>query len=412
MTITYFPDSGDFYRTASDYRQKAIQRQNYLASTAPMPEGTREASAKDWKFRNASAQVAETVTAQERLREIAKEERFASDPEEIGRLAAERAYIVRSAAVNDTNAHQLTRIQFVRGIIGQIMNYLVAAKGYETINTPSLLGSIPEAGVADGNMQVEKLSRLVPSTTEFGGTDFRVRRNEVMVYLPKVTAFESNIPPWPKMVAGAAKQLAAYREVHAVMTLSKLGNLNGGSSVTVIANPLTSTANVVPNADNDTIGDIIDKIQDHALAQRNDITKIWCNPVTLRQIEINWFAKKSLDHTAPKGPGVFPFPGLDNYGVTAYSGYYVPKGRLYFGADEGFYELNGPKDIDEEYSALQYANLHISRDFIGYLAMNPGRYGFKATVGTAATEVTTIKAAAALVKRPKVAKKTGAEINL
>ena len=311
-----------------------------------------------------------------------------------------------SAALNDSAIEQLTIVQFVKDIIGQMENVTTISKAFSTIQSNNLRGKIPEGAWPDVSIQVDRLSEPLITHTDFGQEFFRIKRNDVHIYISREDRMEASIDPYSFSTARAQKQLLQARDLMALVELSTLT-----AQTDLIPNPTEakSATTVIPRAVNDTAGDFLKIITNHYTTYRNLLKHVVINNLDFRACQTNFYLRNNIKVEAAQGWGVVPFPGLAEQGIMAHISPWVPRGNVYFLADEGNYEINGPKVVDSEYDARKFADYTPIRDFVGYQISNPGRFSTRAAFDgidgvTTKDQITTYDAIEELLKPPAVKK--------
>lgn len=328
------------------------------------------------------------------------------------RKEGRRGMRTMEAAINDSAIEQITIVQFVKDIIGKMEVIANIPKAFTAIQSNNLRGKIPEGAWPDISVQVDRLEEPLITHTDFGQTFFRIKRNDVHIYISREDRMEASIDPYSFSTARAQKQVLQAREL---LALKELSNITLPSANSAIADPteLKSSAAVVPRAVNDTVGDFLKIITDHYTTYRNWLKHVIINTLDFRAIETNFYVRNNIKVEAaqPIQAGVIPFPGLGNQGIMAHVSPWCPRRNIYFLADEGAYEINGPKVVDTEYDARRFADYTPIRDFVGFLISHPARFAEKRTLtlgGMPAigmgTEIKTDSQIEELLKPPAVMK--------
>lgn len=307
-----------------------------------------------------------------------------------------------SGVVGGDNTNQLTIVQFVNEIVGKLEQPSYITTAFRHIALDRLRGKIPEMGWPAVNLQVKRLSEPEINYTEFGQTEFRILRNDVHIYIPREDRMEATIDPFTTSVAQGQIQMLRARELLALKELSNLVYLGNGTAGELPDFSATGTEGV-PHATNDGPLAFVDIYLTHFNTFFNYLKYFIWNPLDYRQYLSNWFSFAYAQLNAPKGFGVVPMKGMEEYGSVAIISPYVPRGFVYALTNEGAYELDGPYIVDAEYDAKKFADYNIVHDFIGYKVMNPKRFGEKLKITTTppGTEITTNSQVYDLLKPPK-----------
>ena len=99
------------------------------------------------------------------------------------------------AELNDTTIPQITIIPFVQQITGMISAFNVVSRAFTHVPANNLRGKIPEGGWPSVSVEVSRLQEPTIEHTDFGQTEFRIRRNEVHLYMNKEDRMESDHRP-------------------------------------------------------------------------------------------------------------------------------------------------------------------------------------------------------------------------
>ena len=417
-SVTYFPEDKSLFAGHHEDIETARPHE-YLASlnetiTDGIVPGTGIAGkVHDYKFADISPQFASMKRGVLKKRALEKMIKRTGYTPEIARIAQN---LERTAAVNDSAIEQLTIVQFVQQIIGRLKNVNTISQAFTKITTNNLRGKIPEGAWPNVSLQVSRLSEPEITHTDFGQTDYRIKRNDIHLYISREDRMEASIDPFSFSTAQGQMQMMQARDLLALKALS------GANEPTThdIADPTAASStvgtntvyNAVPRAKNDTVGSLLEMLTNHYTTNRTYLNKIIINNLDYRAIETNYFSRNNIKQEPVQGFGVTPFVGLQAHGITAYISPWVPRTMVYALADEGAYEIDGPKVVDSEYDARKFADYMPIRDFIGYKLVNPARFTAKLTLTlagvSAGTEITTDKQIETLLKPVKPAKGTGA----
>ena len=101
---------------------------------------------------------------------------------------------------------------------------------------------------------------------------------------------------------------------------------------------------------------------------------------TFRAIETNWYALKGKNPPDAGTSGIVDFPGLAGTGIKAYVSWWCPEGIAYGLSSRGFYEFDGPMNVDSSYDQRRHADFLSIRDYVGYFVINPHRYCEKVAI--------------------------------
>lgn len=373
-TITYFPQDGAIYaghHTDID----GTRPSEYLASITPETKDSKT----EYKFTDVSEHLANIKRSQLKYREFRRPRGNRQE------AARQMDMLERSAALNDSAIQQVTIVQFVQQMIGRIENASIIAKSHTHVPANNLRGKIPEGGFPSVTMQVGRLQEPEITHTDFGQKEFRIRRNDCHLYISREDRMEATIDPFSWSTMNAQKQLLQARDLLCLKELY----LAYSSADTTLEDPTAGMTNVVPRAEHDTIGGILGAITSHFTKYRNRISKIVLNNLDFRAIQTNYFVRNNIKQEATQAWGVVPFPGLESQGVTAYISPWVARNIMFGLTEEGHYELDGPKVVDSEYDAKKFADYTPMRDFVGYLHVNPDRFGVRFAMPTSEFLATT-----------------------
>ena len=332
-------------------------------------------------------------TAKKKIEYYARRSKGAGQFDDSIRQNLQEAYAEYKAAIGDGNTQQLTIVQFVNQIVGNLEQPSFITSAFKNIPLDKLRGKIPEMGWPAVNLQVDRLSEPIIDYTEFGQTEFRIKRNDVHIYIPREDRMEAAIDPFATSIQQGNIQIARARELMALKELSTL-SIDGtyGTIADMSATPSGSSA---PGSTNDAPSAFVNVIVSHFNKYYNYIKYFVWNPLDYRAYLSNWFTHAYTQIQVPEGFGVVPFFGLEKYNAVAIVSPYVPRSFVYALANEGAFELDGPKIVDSEYDAKKFADYNIVHDFVGYKIMNPLRFGEKLSVPlsgvTPGTEITTNK---------------------
>lgn len=312
----------------------------------------------------------------------------------------QKAYEEYRAAVNSDNTNQVTIVQFVNALVGKLEQASYITTAFTHIGLDKLRGKVPEAGWPSVNIQVDRLSEPEISHTEFGQTEFRIKRNDIHIYMSREDRMEATIDPFAVSVQQGNIQMQRAREL---LALKELSNLQTNGTYGTIPDMQASTSTSAPRSDNDAPYDFVNVLVSHFNTYFNYLKYFIFNPLDYRIYLSNWFTHAYTQIQVPEGFGVIPFFGLEKYGAVAIVSPYVPRGFCYSLTDEGAFELDGPKIIDSEYDAKKFADYNIVHDFIGYKVMNPKRFGEKLVLAgiTPGYEIETDKDIYDRLKAPK-----------
>jgi hypothetical protein len=308
----------------------------------------------------------------------------------------------RAAEINGTNTDQLTIVQFVNKIVGNIENASYVASAFKNIPLDKLRGKIPEMGWPGVNVQVKRLSEPEINQIQFGQDEFRIYRNDVHIYMSREDRMEATIDPFTTAISQGQKQMIRARELLALQACSNLEvNATYGTLPDITATPSGSSA---PASTNDAPKAFVNVMLGHFNTYYNYLKYFIFNPLDYRTYLANWFTHAYERIQIPEGFGVVPMFGLEKYGAIAIISPYVARTVVYALTDEGAFELDGPYMVDSEYDAKKFADYNIVHDFIGYQIMNPVRFGEKLSLPqsgvSAGTEITTNGQIAALLQPP------------
>lgn len=296
-----------------------------------------------------------------------------------------------SAVANGDNIDQVTIVQFVNEIVGKLTQASYIATAFKHVALDRLRGKIPEAGWPAVNVQVSRLSEPEIQNTEFGQLEFRIFRNDIPIYISREDRMEATIDPFAVSIAQGREQLFRARELLALKALSTLVYAGDGTYGQLPDFAATGTEGV-PHAVNDGPKAFVNVWQSHYNIYFNELKYFIWNALDYRDYLSNWFSFAYSQLEAPKGYGVVPMRGMEQWGCIAIISPYMPKGFVYALTTEGAYELDGPYIVDSEYDAKKFADYNIVHDFIGFVIANPKRFGEKLqiTASPTGTEITTI----------------------
>lgn len=306
----------------------------------------------------------------------------------------------KASIVDSNNTSQLTIVQFVNQIVGNLEQPSFITSAFKNIPLDKLRGKIPEMGWPPVNLQVDRLNEPVIDYAQFGQTEFRIKRNDVHIYISREDRMEATIDPFAVSIQQGNIQIQRAREL---MALKECSNLVLNGTYGTIPDMAATTSNTAaPRATNDAPSAFVEAIVGHFNTYYNYLKYFIWNPLDYRLYLSNWFTHAYTQVQVPEGFGVVPFFGLEKYGCTAIISPYVPRGFVYSLAQEGAYELDGPKIVDSEYDAKKFADYNIVHDFVGYKIVNPVRFGEKLELAgvTPGVEITTNKQIYALLAPP------------
>lgn len=313
----------------------------------------------------------------------------------------QEAYAEYQASIVDSNnTNQLTIVQFVNQIVGNLEQPSFITTAFKNIPLDKLRGKIPEMGWPPVNLQVDRLNESVIDYAQFGQTEFRIKRNDVHIYISREDRMEATIDPFAVSIQQGNIQIQRAREL---LALKELSNLSINGTYGTIPDMTATTSNTAaPRATNDAPYAFVNAMVGHFNTYFNYLKYFIWNPLDYRIYLSNWFTHAYTQVQVPEGFGVVPFFGLEKYGAVAIISPYVPRGFVYSVAQEGAYELDGPKIVDSEYDAKKFADYNIVHDFVGYKIVNPVRFGEKLSLAgvTPGTEITTNKQIYALLAPP------------
>ena len=295
----------------------------------------------------------------------------------------------KAAIVDSNNTQQLTIVQFVNQIVGNLEQSSFITTAFKNIPLDKLRGKIPEMGWPPVNLQVDRLNEPVIDYAQFGQTEFRIKRNDVHIYISREDRMEASIDPFATSIQQGNIQIQRAREL---LALKELSNLSVNGTYGTIPDMTATTSNTAaPRATNDAPYSFVNAMVGHFNKYFNYLKYFIWNPLDYRIYLSNWFTHAYTQVQVPEGFGVVPFFGLEKYGAVAIISPYVPNGFVYSVAQEGAYELDGPKIVDSEYDAKKFADYNIVHDFVGYKIVNPVRFGEKLSLAgiTPGTEITT-----------------------
>ena len=412
-TVTYFPK--DQTAWSGDHKDINNVRSNEYLGTIEkvVPEpNTFGASIKptEFKFSEVSNGLSETLHAMKKSAAIKRRGN--------GRFNAawnrELQQLESSAALNDSAINQVTIVQFVQKIIGQLQNVNEIAKAFVNIPSNNLRGKIPEGTWLKPSIQVDRLSEPDITHSDFGQTEFRIKRNDIHVYISREDRMEASVDPYTWSIAAGQKQLLQSRDL---LALKELSRLEVNSTYGNFSDVTTKDSEVsVPRSNVDSVDQFLEVINGHFTTYRNYIKYIIMHPQDYRAHETNFYVRNNIKQEPTKGYGVTQFTGLTAQGVTAILSPWVPRTNVYCLTDEGAYELDGPKIVDSEYDAKKFADYTPMHDFIKYLIVNPARFGEKISFPisgvTSGTEITTDTQIETLLTPPAVDKNSDANSSI
>ena len=284
--------------------------------------------------------------------------------------------LTRSADINDSSIHQITIVQFVQQMIGRINAVNVVTRAFTRIPADNLRGKIPEGGAPGVNVQVKRLSEPKIVHTDFGQTEFRIRRNDLHLYINREDRMEATIDPLAFSSSQGQIMLMQVRDLLALKELSRAPAVStvfpGGQG------SIGSTdGSRVPRAEADSIGLFQQVVINHWTKWKKMFRYVIMHPDDYRIHETNYYSRNKMLPNPATPWGISPFAGLEKWGLQAILSPWVPRRRAYFLTDEGAYELDGPKVVDSEYDARKFADYFPVRDFVGYLLVHPARFSGK-----------------------------------
>lgn len=297
----------------------------------------------------------------------------------------------RLADVNDQNIFQITIVQFIDSILGEIENDMVVTRAATHIPLNGLRGKIPEGGWITVDMQVDRMNEPNIQQNQFGQTEVRIKRNDIHMYMAKEDRMEATIDPYAWNLMQAQKNRLQARDLQALVALSGIQTgftsgtgvrYNSALNAQVINDPTEQVAGggVFPRARYDIPGEILDISERHFTKYRNKITRYVMNVNTYRALETNWYAYRDQKPPPPGASGIIDFPGGQAMGIKAIVSWWAPEGILYGLGPRGFYEFDGPMNVDTSFDQAHNADFTSIRDFIGYFIVNSHRYCEKIAV--------------------------------
>ena len=315
--------------------------------------------------------------------------------------------LTKSADLNDSAIHQITIVQFVQQMIGQISTLNVINRAFTRVPADNLRGKIPEGGAPGVSVQVKRLQEPTITHTDFGQTAFRIRRNDLHLYISREDRMEATIDPLAFSSMQGNKLLMQTRDLLALKELSKIPSITDNPFPSQAGKTIGSSAmHFVPRAAADSIGIFQKILVDQFIKWRNEFKYIIMHPLDYRIHETNFYSRNKTGAQPSTGnSAIRPFTGLEPQGVTAIISPWVPRNIAYFLTNEGCYELDGPKVVDAEYDARKFADYFPVRDFVGYLIVHPERFATKAVLNiedlTTGTEITTDAQIQKMVELPE-----------
>ena len=315
--------------------------------------------------------------------------------------------LTKSADLNDSAIHQITIVQFVQQMIGQISTLNVINRAFTRVPADNLRGKIPEGGAPGITIQSRRLQEPNITHTDFGQTEFRIRRNDLHLYISREDRMEATIDPLAFSSMQGNKLLMQSRDLLALKALSGITALNPNPFPSGTGDTIgSSSQNIVPRAAADSIGVFQEILTDQFIKWRNEFKYIIMHPLDYRIHETNFYSRNKTGAQPSSGnSGIRPFLGLEAQGVTAIISPWVPRNMVYFLTNEGAYELDGPKVVDAEYDARKFADYFPVRDFVGYLIVHPERFAAKAELNiedlSTGTEITTDAQIQKMVELPE-----------
>ena len=314
--------------------------------------------------------------------------------------------LTKSADLNDSAIHQITIVQFVQQMIGKINSLNLINRAFTRIPADNLRGKIPEGGAPGITIQVKRLQEPTITHTDFGQTEYRIRRNDMHLYISREDRMEATIDPLSFSSMQGNQLLMQARDLLALQALSNATDFTdvtfpAGAGQTIGS----STMNIVPRAAADSSGIFQEILLSHWNKWRKIFKYIVMHPNDYRVHETNYYSRNKQNPNPVSGWGITPFLGLEKWGTNAILSPWVPRNRAYFITDEGAYELDGPKVVDSEFDVRKFADYFPVRDFVGYLLVHPGRFTAKAVLNiedvTTGDEITTHSQIQKLVELPE-----------
>ena len=414
-TYTYLPDEKVLYTGyLEDYRDVGYSNQ-FIASlerigkkdfnAARTVDGRIEELPIEYQVTDVSELVAATKKAQTEYNAAKKAMRHPGGIRS-RQFAANynRMMVEKTAELNDSAIQQVTILQFVQGILGQIETESQVAKIFINLSLGQLRGKIPEGGTPGITIQASRLSEATINHTDFGQTEFRIRRNDIHLYIPREDRMEATVDP---MVFSTAQGQLVMKQARDLMALQEASNLILQPD-NVISDPTTTTGTVMPRATNNPIGEFMAMIQNHFTEHKNRLKYFVMNALDYQAIQSNFYIRNNIQSAPAEGWGIVPFIGLESFGIQAVISPWCPRRTGYALCSQGAYELDGPKIVDTEYDVKHFADYSPIRDFIGYKIVNPARYGEKFEIEIAGVakekEILTDDDIQTRLKSPKVDK--------
>ena len=330
-----------------------------------------------------------------------------------GLLTPQMAAQMRSAQA-ELSSHvipQITIVPFVQRIIGMITSYNVISRAFTHIPANNLRGKIPEGGWPGVNVQVKRLQEPNISHTDYGQTEFRIRRNEIHLYINREDRMEATIDPLAYSMTQAQQQMMQIRDLMALKALSG-ATTNPYVTFPGSTNSIGSNGrSAFPRAIADASSYFLDVQQNQFTHWRHIFKYIITNPLDYRVIETNYYNRNKVEPNPLNEWGIGPFVGLERYGTVSITSPWVPRNRAYFVGTEGAYELDGPKVVDAEYDSRKFADYYPIRDFVGYHLAHPQRFVSKVELNiegvTTGAEITTDKQIETMLAPPEAGSTEG-----
>ena len=313
--------------------------------------------------------------------------------------------LTRSADLNDSAIYQITIVQFVQQIIGQINTLNVVNRAFTRIPADNLRGKIPEGGTPEITIQSKRFQEPTVSHADFGQTEFRIRRNDLHLLFSREDRYEASIDPLAWSSIQGNKLLMQARDLLAIKALSNAPEITTTTFPGGTSSIGSSGMHVVPRATADSIGLFQEIMVDQFTKWRNVFKYVIMHPLDYRVHETNFFSRNKMTNQPASGMGIKPFLGLEDWGTTAIISPWIPRNRAYFVTNEGAYELDGPKVVDSDYDPRKFADYFPVRDFVGYHIVHPERFTGKVELNiegvTTEAEITTNRQIQDKVKLPE-----------
>ena len=164
------------------------------------------------------------------------------------------------------------------------------------------------------------------------------------------------------------RDLLALKALNAAPAFDGVTFPTGGDSIAA------SGGTAFPRAVADSTAIFLDIENNQFTTWKNYFKYFIFHPLDYRVHTTNYYNRNKVTPNPPPRWGITPMVGLEEFGAVAIISPWVPRNTCYMVADEGAYELDGPKVVDAEYDAKKFADYFPIRDFVGYHLTHAKRF--------------------------------------